>query len=197
MANNRVFQAFHGGATGSTANVNGVANGGRVSGTINYGKDNVITSAGDGLQLPEVNTAINFVRGNVTSEDWPTIIALINGTVGTYVWHERDSASATNTVTVNTITKPIIHQASLSLNNFSPATIDWGFECRATAADDTLADMWAILPLQIAPATSVESARGDQITAATLGGAAINHVSGVTLSITGNLIKGIPGEGDA
>lgn len=194
LVNNRTYQTYHGGATASTANVNGVAHGGLVSGAIQYGKDKIVRSSGDNQILEEVDVFINFVRGTITSQDWPDVISLLTGTVGTYIFYEKESGLAT--VTKNTLNLPVIHRADFSLTNFSPAQITWGFECRGTLNDDVITDMWGRLKTQVAPAVELTTSRGDKITAAVHGVTAIQHVTGLTFSLNANLVIGTPGDGD-
>ena len=200
--NDRTFQAYHGGDTATAENINGVDNGGLMSAAIQFGKDRISRGSGDNQAVDEVNQYINFVRGVITTQDWPDIITLMDAAlapVGTYGFYEKESGLAT--VNINTITKPVIHQASFSLSNFSPAQITYAFECRATLVDDTIADMWTRLAAQDAPAAVLTTNRGDQITACVHGASdnetTVAHVTGLTFDISGNLIKGEPGDGDA
>ncbi|MBW2560475.1 MAG: hypothetical protein JRE40_06425 [Deltaproteobacteria bacterium] len=142
--------------------INGVDAGGLMTATIDSGYDNVMRTSPDGLAVPVVDREVQFVRGSITSQDWIHLVDLITGAVGTYVFYERKSGVAAETETgyiLHTITKPVIHNARLSMNQKGYMTVSFDFECRAADETATILNMWTMTDSQAAP-TYVSAARG-------------------------------------
>jgi len=140
--------------------INGIDTGGAMTARIQAGYDTIHRSAPDGLEVPLKDREVEFVRGTITTQDWSQAVALLTGTVGTYVFYERKSGVAAATGYVqHTITNPVIHRMNISLSQGGYGTITFDFECMA--ADDTkaIADMWGLVDSQAAP-TYIVAARG-------------------------------------
>ena len=140
--------------------INGVDAGGIMTARIDAGFDNIIRSAPDGLSPPVQDKEIQYVRGTIVTQDWIEAINLLTGAVGTFVFYERKSGvdEATGFVE-HTITAPVIHQITITLTKGGYATVSFNFECRAADETKTIADMWALLDGQAAPAY-ISAARG-------------------------------------
>ena len=93
--NKRLHKAYHGGAATSTANINGISAGGLVSAAISQGYEDILSTPADGKSFPQVDRLTQFVRGVVTCQDWTTVISVLNGTVGTYVFYVLESGTST------------------------------------------------------------------------------------------------------
>jgi len=171
--------------------INGVDAGGAMTIRIDAGHDNIMRSSPDGLQVPVKDKEIQYVRGNVTSQDWVHLIDLLTGVVGTKVFYERKSGVAEATGFVkHTLTAPVIHRASISFTKGGYATGSFDFECRAADETKGIADMWALLDGQAAP-SYISSARGGfRIESAAHGGSIdIYHVTAFNFDLTLPLIK--------
>ena len=167
--------------------INGIDAGGAMQATIQAGYDNIIQSAPDGLQIPMVDKETQYVRGTIVTQDWVHALELLTGVSGTLVFYEAESGAAT--YCEHTITKPIIHSIALQFNKGGHGTVAFEFECKAAAAEDTIAVMWVQLAAQVAP-TAITAARGGyRITAAAHGGASIYHIMSVSFKLTMKLTK--------
>ena len=131
--NKRTLQAYHGGATDTTAVINGIDAGGLMSAQIDEGFDDIITAPHDGRNFPTVDRLTEFCRGTVVSQDWIEMLNVLNGTTGTYVFYEKESGA--DTVTVHTLNNPVIFSAAVSLGHRAHGTCTWSFECMG--ADET------------------------------------------------------------
>ena len=192
--NRRTMQAFHGGALTTTAVINGIAAGGLVNGTIDYGYEDILTTPADGTTFPEVDRLTQFVRGNITSQDWVNVLAVITGTVSSYIWYERESGLAT--VCKNTLLNPVIHQAGITLTHRQHATCNWAFECKAADDDDGFAALFAADTGAVLPAAVTPSTRGLEILALAHGGSLdIYHVQQLQWNLQATLTRG-SGDGD-
>ena len=174
--------------------ISGVDAGGLMTAAIMAGYDNVMQTAPDGLQVPLKDKEIQFVRGTVTTQDWVHAVELLTGDVGTYVFYERKSgvAEATGYV-MHTITAPVIHRMTLSLNKGGYAVVTFDFECRAADETKGLADMWALTDDQAAP-TYISAARGGFRIESTVHGVTPNdiniyHVTAFDFSLTLPLVR--------
>jgi len=171
--------------------INGIDAGGAMSVNIQEGYENVIRSSPDGLQVSILDKECQYVRGTLVSQDWIHIIELLTGTLGTYVFYERKSGVAEATGYIkHTLTNPIIHRVSLSMNQGGYATITADFECRAGSETATIADMHAMTDSQAAP-TYVSAVRGGWRFVSAVYGASLNihHVTGFNFSIAMRLFK--------
>lgn len=173
--------------------INGVDAGGAMTARIDSGFDNVMRSAPDGLEVPLKDKEIEYVRGTITTQDWAQVIALLTGTLGTYVFYERKSGVAVGTGFIeHTITNPVIHRANFRLTKGAYGTVTFDFECRAEDETKGLADMWVLLDDQAAP-TYVSAARGGFRIASALHGSvpgiSINHVTAFDFTLTLQLVK--------
>ena len=140
--------------------INGVDNGGLMSATIDVGFDNILRSSPDGLQVPVKDKEIQYVRGEITSQDWTQMIALLTGAAGTYIFYERKSGAAAAVGYIeHTITNPVIHDVRLSFSQKGYMTVRAAFECMAADETEGIAAMWTQLDAQAAP-TYVSAARG-------------------------------------
>ncbi len=185
--NQRVHQAYHGGATTSTANINGIAVGGLMSANINVGYDDIITAPHDGNAFPTTDRLTQFCRGTIDCQDWAKVISLLNGTTGTYIFYERESGLAT--VTKHTITAPVIHQASVSLGHRGHGNAVWSYECKAADETKGFIDMWAMDNAATAPVAITAKERSLEILNVEHGSAGtdIDHVTDLSFNIGGNL----------
>jgi len=140
--------------------INGIDAAGAMTARINAGYDNILRSSPDGLQVPVKDKEIEFVRGNVVTQDWAKAILLMIGTVGSYVFYERKSGVAEATGFIkHTITNPVIHRFTLNFANKGYATCGFDFECLAADPTKGIADIWVPTDSQAAP-TYVAAARG-------------------------------------
>ena len=188
--NTRSHQAFHGGALVTTANLNGVAAGGLMSASFQFGYEDIVTAPADGLSFPEVDRLTQYCRGTITSQDWINVISALNGAVGTYIFYSRESGAATYTKW--TVTAPVIHSASFNLAHRGYGSCTWNFECKASNTTDGFATMLvADTATATAPAVSVTTHRGLEILTVvhTTDTTDIYHVTGLTFNVAGNLMK--------
>ena len=171
--------------------INSVAVGGLLTVAINEGFDNTVRSSPDGFQVGVVDKTDQFVRGTISVQDWPDAIGLLTGTVGTCVFYERKSGVAEATGYIkHTLTNPVIHKISISINKGSYASVSADFECRAALETDTIAVMHAITDSQAAPTAIVPLLGGWRVVSAVYGGTLnLYHVTGFNFSITLPLIK--------
>jgi hypothetical protein len=174
--------------------INGIDAGGAMSARINEGYDNIISSDPDGLQVPVSDREVQFVRGTVVTQDWIDAVALLTGTVGTYVFYERRSAVAEATGFIkHTITAPVIHRASLDFSKGRYGTLTFDFECRAADPTKTIADMHAMTDTLAAPTYVAPGRGGYRVTVAQLSPLAtpisIYHVTSFNLALTLPLVK--------
>ena len=171
--------------------INGVSLGGTVTIAINEGYDNTVRSSPDGFQAQVIDKTDQFVRGTITVQDWPDAIGLLTGTLGTFVFYERKSGVAEATGYIkHTITNPVIHRISISINKGSYASVSADFECRAALDTDTIAVMHAITDSQAAPTAIVPALGGWRVVSTVYGGTLnLYHVTGFNFSITLPLIK--------
>jgi hypothetical protein len=158
---------------------------------INEGYDNTVRSSPDGFQAQVVDKTDQFVRGTITVQDWPDAIGLLTGTVGTLVFYERKSGVAEATGYVkHTITNPVVHKISISINKGNYASVSADFECRAALDTDTVSVMHAILDSQAAPTAIAPVLGGWRVVSAVYGGTInLYHVTGFNFSVTLTLIK--------
>jgi hypothetical protein len=171
--------------------INGIALGGTVTIAISEGFDNTVKGSPDGFQVPVIDKTDQFVRGTITVQDWPDAISLLTGTLGTFVFYERKSGVAEATGYIkHTITNPVVHKISISINKGSYATVSADFECRAALDTDTIAVMHAITDAQAAPTAIAPAMGGWRVVSAVYGGTLnLYHVTGFNFSITLPLIK--------
>ncbi len=184
MANKRIYSP-------QAVTINGVDAGGAMQLRIQAGYDGKLQSAPDGLGVPIKDKHSGFCRGTLISQDWPHIVDLLTGTVGTLVCYERESGAAT--YTKHTITNPVIHRVALQFNKGQYATLAADFECRAALTTTDFTQMWTAEAGQTAP-TYVSAARGGwRIESAVFSSLAtekiINHVDRFTFEIVMDLLK--------
>lgn len=171
------------------ATFNTAAFGGLVTARIQSGYDNVISSSPDGLDFPVGDRFAQYVRGNLTGQEWTQIIALLTGTLGTGVFYGRKAGTAEATGYVkHTVTAPILHNVGLHLKHRAYASADAAFECRFPDEDAEIADVWTPTDSQAAP-TYIAAARAAEITAAVHGTTDIYHVMSLDLNIILQLVK--------
>jgi hypothetical protein len=171
--------------------INGIDAGGAMTANINCGFDNILRSAPDGLQVPLRDREVQFVRGTIVSQNWIEAIALLTGTLGTYVFYERKSGVAEAAGYIkHTITAPVIHRIALAITKGGYATVSFDFECRAADPTKTIADMWAMTDSQNAP-TYIAAARGGYRVESAVFATTINiyHVTGFNFAIALPLVK--------
>lgn len=186
--NNRVLRPYHGGATTTTATVNGVDAGGLMTANINIGFDGIITTPHDGNAFPNTDRLTEFCRGSMVSQDWIECLNVLNGTEGSWVFYERESGAAT--VVVHTLSTMVIENVSVNLQHRGYATASFNWECfAATPATQGFVEMWARLAAQTAPAAITDTARGLEITALTHGGATVEQITGLSFNIGGTISK--------
>jgi len=170
--------------------INGVDAGGVMTAQIQYGYENIIESAPDGLQAAIMDREIQFCRGTVQTQDWIEILNILTGTVGTYVCYERKSGVAEATGYIEyTITNPIIHSVSLNQTKGGYMTCTFSFECRAADETEGFADMLAIADSHAAP-TYIPAARGGfRVKTIAHGALSIYHTMSFTFAINLKLDK--------
>jgi hypothetical protein len=171
--------------------INGIDAGGNMTANINCGYDNVLRSAPDGLQVPLRDREIQFCRGTIVSQDWVEAIALLTGTLGTYVFYERKSGVAEATGYIkHTITAPVIHRIAPAITKGGYATVSFDFECRAADPAKAIADMWAMTDSVAAP-TYIAAARGGYRCQSAVFDTTHNiyHVTGFNFAIALPLVK--------
>ena len=189
--NKRSLQAYHGGAAVSTAVINGIAAGGLMSAQIDEGYDDIITAPHDGNNFPTTDRLTQFCRGTITSQDWITMLSVLNGTTGTYVFYEKESG--VDTVTKHTLVNPVIFSAAVSLGHRSHGSCAWSFECKA--ADDTTGFSVGTTPFHqvdngaAAPSAITAKGRSLEMTATTHSGNTINHVIGLDFTLAAQLVR--------
>ena len=167
--------------------INGVDAGGGMQARISAGYDQTLRTGPDGLQIPLRDRQVEYVRGSVTTQDWVHVVALLTGTLGTLVFHERNSGVAVETgYTKHTISKPVVHRVVLTIasgQGAAYALLTYEFECKAADETEGFDDMWVPLAGQAAP-NYVAAARGAQrIISVTHGGASINHATRLDLTL--------------
>ncbi len=174
--------------------INGVDAGGVMTASITAGYDNIIKTAPDGMQLPEIDREAQFCRGTIVTQDWIEALNLLIGAVTTLIFYERkDGVAAATGYIKHTITAPVIYNFSLNFTKGGYATASFAFECKAADETKTIADMWVLLDDQAAP-TYISAARGgyrvETCTHSTAGTEIkVYHVTGFTFSIAMNLVK--------
>jgi len=171
--------------------INGVDAGGAMSANIQEGYDNVLRSSPDGLQVPLRDREVQFCRGTVVTQDWVEAIALLTGTLGTYVFYERKSGVAEASGYIkHTITAPVIHRINLAITKGGYATVSFDFECKPADPTKTIADMHAMTDSQNAP-TYIAAARGGFRVVSAVFATTINiyHVTAFNFTIVLRLVK--------
>jgi hypothetical protein len=171
--------------------INGVDTGGIMTARIDAGFDNPMYSAPDGLTVPVKDKEIQYVRGTIVTQDWVEFVNLLTGVVGTYIFYERISGVAEATGFIkHTITAPVIHRASINFTKGGYGTVSFDFECRAADETKTIADMWALLDSQAAPAYISAARGGFRVVSAAHGGSIdIYHVTAFNFTLTLPLVK--------
>jgi hypothetical protein len=113
----------------------------------------------------------------VATQDWVEFVNLLTGTVGTYAFSQRKSATAALTGYIDhVITNPVIHRANLRVNKGGYAAVGFDFECRAADETKGFTDMHAVTDDQAAP-SYVSAARGGyRVTATAHGTTDIYHL---------------------
>jgi len=169
--------------------INGVDAGGNMVARIQEGFDNVMRSSPDGLQVPVKDKEIEYVRGEVVTQDWVEAVNLLIGVVGTYVFYERKSGVAAATGYIkHTLTNPVIHSFNITVAKGGYAGLRFSFECKAVDETEGIAAMHTVEDAQAAPAY-IAAARGAfRVKTAThsSGGTLITiyHVTAFSFSIT-------------
>lgn len=164
--------------------INGVDAGGAMMARIDAGFDNIMRSAPDGLSPPVQDKEVQYVRGTIVTQDWIEAVNLLTGVVGTYIFYERKSGVAEATGFVkHTITAPVIHQVTITLTKGGYAIVSLNFECRAADETKTIADMWALLDSQAAPAY-ISAARGGFRVVSAVHGASIDIYHTMSFNFT-------------
>ncbi len=176
----RGVQTIH----GATANINGVDGGGLMQATINTGYDQVINATHDGLMFPMPERLLPFVRGTIDCQDIGQAIDVFNGTAGDYTFYEKETKLATYAKHV--LSTVYIHNMTISIINNDYSGVSFEYECKPGAGED-MSDMWATTINQAKPAY-LASERLVRVTSATHT-ALINHVTGITINMTGNLLR--------
>ncbi len=163
--------------------LNGITAGGTIEIALQYGWDQTIESAADGLETPLRDKSGQFLRGTFQSTDWSLIISILTGTLDELVFSVRDSGVDEATgYTEHTIVNPVVHNVSLSIRKDQHATITAAFECRFASETATLLDVWSQSAGQSKPDTAVPAVGGHRILTTTFtpaSGSAINiyHVT--------------------
>jgi hypothetical protein len=148
--------------------INGVTAGGATVARIDAGYDEIVKSTPDGLQIPFVERATQFVRGSQTWECWAELINLLTGTVGSSVFYERKSGIAAATGYVkHQINNPVIYRANLNQSKGQYMTATAEFECRFASETAIISDVWAMTDSQAAPTFNVAARGGWRIISAT------------------------------
>lgn len=174
--------------------INGIDAGGAMTASINAGYDNIMRSAPDGLQVPVKDKEIQYVRGTIVTQDWVETINLLTGVVGTYIFYERKSGVVEATGYIkHTITNPVIHRVVINFTKGGYAIVSLDFECRAADETKAIADMWALLDDQAAPAY-ISAARGGFRVVSAVHGTAPNdidiyHVTAFSFTLTLPLVR--------
>jgi len=141
--------------------INGVNDGGLMTAVIDSGFDNILRSSPDGLQVAVKDKEIQYVRGEIVSQDWSKIIDLLTGAADTYIFYEHKGGSVEEDKEYikHTITNPVIYDVRLSLSQKGYMTVRAAFECMAADETKGVADMWTQTDDQAAP-TYIPAARG-------------------------------------
>jgi len=169
--------------------INTITNGGLMTLRLLAGYDNVLQTPVDGLQFPMGDRLTEFVRGNMTGQDWVRVIELLTGVIGTSVHYERKSGTAEATGYIkHTLKNPVIHRAGISLIHRGYGSGNANFECKAADETEGIADLWVPLDSQAAPAY-ISSARGIEITACVFGAINVYHVTQLDFNIVMQLVK--------
>jgi len=180
--------------TPQAVTINAVTAGGTTILRIDCGYDERLESPPDGLEVPLKDKCTEYVRGVITSQDWPMFIDLLTGVLGTGVFYERKSGVAIETGFVqHTLTAPVIYRAVMNFVKGQYGTVEYAFECRPADETKGIADMWVPLDEQAAP-TYVSSARGGyRIVSAVFSSGEnlinIYHVTGFTFTLELPLVK--------
>jgi len=170
--------------------INGVDNGGVMTARIQCGYDVIVKSTPDGLQVPVRDKECQYVRGDITTQDWVHIIDLLTGAVGTYVFYERKSGVAAATGYVkHTLTNPVIYNAAITFTKEGYAVCKASFECKPADETKGIADMWAQLDDQAAPTYISAAYGGYRILTAAHGALSIYHVTAFSFAIAIPLSK--------
>lgn len=138
--------------------VNGVSAGGATMADIQFGHDEEILSSPDGLAVPMMDLAGQFVRGSQAWQDITLLIGLLTGAVGSSVFYEAESGA--DTYTKHQLNNPVIYAARISQQKGRYASCAADYECRFADPTKTIADVFVSTAAQVAPA----------YTAAALGG---------------------------
>ena len=171
--------------------INGIDVGGIMTARILAGCENRLKSSPDGIEVPLVDKYTEYVRGNMTTQDWVHIVELLTGAVGTHVFHERKYGVVEATGYIkHTITAPIIHRVNLSMRKDQYMTGNYDFECRPADETKGIDDMWTPLDSQAAP-TYIAAARGGWRIASAVWNTAISiyHVTAFDLTLATKLVK--------
>jgi len=133
--------------------INGIDEGGPMSIVLDEGYAEIYRSPGDGNQVAVVERNAQYVRGVVVTQDWLTVLSLLTGTLGTYVYYVRNSGVAAATgYTKHTLTNPVIYAVSIKQSQGSNITVTFSFECRFATAAATISTVHAVLIGQALPA---------------------------------------------
>jgi len=170
--------------------INGVDAGGEMRAVIQQGYDNIMRSAPGDYAVNVVDRECQFVRGQITSQDWVHMIDLLTGEVGTYTFYERKSGAAASTGYIqHTLTAPVIHRARIAMNQAGYMAVVADFECRAADETATIADMHAITDSQAAPTALTAEMGGWRVATATHGAVSIYHMTAFDFAITAQLLR--------
>ena len=171
--------------------INGVDAGGTLRANIAQGYDNTMRSSPDGMQGPPLrDRETEFTRGTIVTQDWPEMLNLLTGAVGTLVFYQVQSGvAAPNNYRKHTIINPVIHNASITFTKGGYAECSYAFECRAADETKGFLDQWTKLDGQTAP-TYLSAARGGwRIVSGSHGGVNIFHTLGFEFAIAMRLRK--------
>jgi hypothetical protein len=170
--------------------INGVDEGGPMSIALDEGYDELVESGPDGSEVAIVDRESQFVRGTVTTQDWDTVIALLSGTLGTYVFYERKSGVAAATGYIkHTITAPVIWDVSFNWQKGQCGTVTFKFECRFVTAADVISTVHAITDSQAAPSDILPDHGGYRVVTALHGALAIYALNSFSFHIGLKLAK--------
>lgn len=185
MANARRFHA-------QSLVCNSVSIGGLSVINVSRGYGNVAVGQLDGIAGGTHGTAKGdkFVTGNITHEDVEQAVALINGTVGTGVFFEKESATAT--WTQRTLNKPVIGDTSIVVRAGAVGQVNHAIQCTFDDGED-FEDVDTGLAAQTEPTVTIQRVFSDPITCTfDTGGAPIvvpNFV-GLSVNIVGDYLFG-------
>lgn len=138
--------------------INGVTAGGATMANIQFGHDEEILSAPDGLAVPMMDLAGQFVRGSQAWQDITLLIGLLTGAVGSSVFYEAESGAAT--YTKHQLNNPVIYAARISQQKGRYATCAADYECRFADPTKTIADVFVSTAAQVAPAYAAAALGG-------------------------------------